>query len=76
MPHQHDEIPSDDEVLVIVRSISSGVTPNKLLKALCENGYEQGDVIRAIQRVFDRGLVELGEAMTLVETPERQSVAA
>jgi hypothetical protein len=68
---KNDEIPSDDEVLAVIRGSDEGITPSALVLALCETGHTEANTIRAIQRVFDRGLVCLGDGARLVEPPER-----
>lgn len=66
-----EEIPSDDEVLAVIRGSAHGIMPSALIQALCEAGHTEENTIRAIQRVFDRGLVCLGDGARLVEAKVR-----
>ena len=65
------EIPTDEEVLAIIQAVEGGVTPSVLLRELVEAGHTRENTIRAIQRVFDRGLVDLADGGRLVEAQTR-----
>jgi hypothetical protein len=67
----NDEISSDEEVLAVIRESGAGIAPSALLKALCDTGHTEDNSIRAIQRVFDRGLVSLADGARLVEAKVR-----
>ena len=72
----HDIPPSDAEVLAALDAAESGLRPTELLDALRAADYAVDDIIKAIQRVFDRGLVELGNGAKLVRAKELATLAA
>lgn len=72
----HDTPPTDNEVLSALDAVDGGLKPTQLLQALRAADYEDEDIIRAIQRVFDRGLVELGDGAKLVRAEELAILAA
>lgn len=59
MNEQSNEIPSDQEIWDALDSKDEGLTPKELVSALQANGHEFSDIVKAIQRVFDRGTVKL-----------------
>lgn len=65
---QHD-IPPTDEVVLATLAEAGGLTPRALMEKLVTE-YARNDVVNAIQRVFDRGLVELGAGARLVAVPQ------
>lgn len=67
----HDEIPTDDQVLDVLRQTAKGLTPTELLEVLQREHHSRANIIRAIQRVFDRGLVDLSDGARLVEAKVR-----
>lgn len=62
------EIPTDDDVLAVLATSEDGLTPTELLEALIVAGHTEENIIRAIQRVFDRNKVSLSEETKLVPT--------
>ena len=68
------EVPSDTEVVAAIAAAPHGLTPIELIDAFSEHGEDQ--VIVAIQRVFDRGLVELANGAKLVVAQEDHILAA
>lgn len=66
----HDVPPSDEVVLGALTAAEGGLTPRALMERLVEAEYSRNDVVNAIQRVFDRGLVELGAGARLVVVPQ------
>ena len=64
-----DVPPKDPEVLAKLASVPGGLTPRELMDALVADGHSADNVVRAIQRVFDRGLLELGAGAKLVKVP-------
>jgi hypothetical protein len=71
-----DTPPSDEIVLRVIGDAGAGIMPSALLKALCDLGHNDENSIRAIQRVFDRGLVALCDGAKLVLVTEPERVAA
>ena len=61
------EIPTDDEVLAALEGNPEGLTPSALLEAL-GNDHSSDDIIRALQRVLDRGKVHLSDDAKLLAT--------
>jgi hypothetical protein len=49
-----DEVPSDDEVLNVVRKHEGGIGPTELLTALLGTGHTRANAQRAIQRCLER----------------------
>ncbi|MFL6725272.1 MAG: hypothetical protein ACJ8FS_02010 [Sphingomicrobium sp.] len=72
----HDEIPTDDEVLDAIRSTAEGLTPTALMDALEASGHTQDNIIRAIQRVLDRNKVCLADGARLVPTRVKEPAFA
>jgi hypothetical protein len=62
------EIPTDEEVLAALATGSEGLSPSELIQALEAQGHTEENIIRAIQRVFDRNKVSLSEGAKLVPT--------
>lgn len=62
------EIPTDEEVLAALETTVDGLTPTALMDALRAEGHSDENIIRAIQRVFDRNKVSLSEGARLVPT--------
>ena len=62
---EHDTPPSDAEVLQVIQGAGGSIAPDELLDRLCELEYTRDNVIKAIQRVFDRGYVKLTESAEL-----------
>lgn len=73
---EHDVPPSDTEVLTELAKTEGGLTPLELMDALVALGYSSENVIKAIQRTFDRGLVMLSAGARLVEAKVEVPVAA
>ena len=65
----HPEIPTDEQVLAALQGTDEGLTPTELIQALRDDGHTEENIIRAIQRVFDRNKVSLSEDAKLVPTP-------
>lgn len=63
------EIPTDEEVLAVLQTSADGLTPSALIQALQVEGHTEENIIRAIQRVFDRNKACLSEGAKLVPTP-------
>ena len=63
------EIPTDEEVLAALQTSAEGLAPTALIQALQAQGHTEENIIRAIQRVFDRNKVCLSEGAKLVPTP-------
>jgi hypothetical protein len=59
MSEQSNEIPTDQEIWDALDSKDGGLTPNELVDALESQGHEFSDIVKAVQRVFDRGTVRL-----------------
>ena len=59
MSEQSNEIPTDQEIWDALDSKDGGLTPNELVDALVAKGHEFADIVKAVQRVFDRGTVLL-----------------
>jgi hypothetical protein len=69
------EIPTDTEVLEALAASDNGLTPSELM-AVLEVDHTRDNIIRAIQRVLDRGKVCLSDGARLVPTPIDELVAA
>lgn len=67
-----DTPPTDEQILKIIEESDNGITPRQIFKEL-ESQFDKSNVIHAIQRVLDRGLVELSDGARLVC---KQQVAA
>lgn len=65
MPDQ-PEIPTDAEVLAALQANPEGLTPTALIQALQAQDHSAENIIRAIQRVLDRGTVHLSDDAKLV----------
>jgi hypothetical protein len=77
MSMPYDTPPSDAEVLSVIDEAQGAIAPTNLLDNLCAKGYTQDSAIKAIQRVYDRGFVQLNENAELVPLePFRAKVAA
>jgi hypothetical protein len=76
MAIEQDVPPSDLEVLTVIRTSQEGISPSALLQALCDQGHSRDNTIKAIQRVFDRGLVDLVDGAKLVESKDDTQAAA
>jgi hypothetical protein len=59
MSEQSNEIPTDQEIWDALDSKDGGLTPNELVGELESQGHEFSDIVKAVQRVFDRGTVRL-----------------
>jgi len=59
----HDEIPSDDTVVELLRGRGPMWAP-ELIAALSEN-YDQEDARRAVRRCMNRGLIQLTDDLSL-----------
>lgn len=60
------EIPTDEEVLAVIQASGDGLTPTSLMQALEAQDHSPENIIRAIQRVLDRGTVHLSDDAKLV----------
>lgn len=60
-----DKPPQDEEILAVIAASDDGVIPSEIIDAF-KADYDFPDIIEAIQRVFDRGLVELSSGARLV----------
>ena len=63
MTQPHNEIPSDDAVVELLRSRGSMQAP-ELIATLSEH-YDQEDARRAVQRCMNRGLIQLTDDLSL-----------
>lgn len=59
MSEQSNEIPTDQEIWEALESKNEGLTPSELVAALKNKGHELSAIVKAVQRVFDRGTVSL-----------------
>lgn len=59
------EIPTDEDVLAALEMTPGGLTPTELM-AVLEPDHTRDNIIRAIQRVLDRGKVHLSDGAKLV----------
>ena len=60
MPHS-DEIPTDADVIQELASADEGLRPSELVDRLEAAGHSYENVVRAVQRVLDRGKAVLGD---------------
>ena len=65
------EIPTDDEVLAALEGSEGGLTPSELI-AVFHADHTRENIIRAIQRVLDRGKVQLSDGAKLVLAPIKE----
>ena len=56
-----DEIPTDAEVIQELSSTDEGLRPSELVERLEASGHSYENVVRAVQRVLDRGKAVLGD---------------
>jgi hypothetical protein len=71
-----DTPPLDSTVLAAIESADEGISVRGLITELLSQDFPRDHIIRAIHRVLDRGLAELGDSAKIVATKERLSVAA
>ena len=76
MASEHDVPPSDEEILAVIRQSGGGVSPKELVRILAAKGHSPENMIVALQRVFDRGLVDLSDGAKLVEAQGAARAAA
>jgi hypothetical protein len=76
MSQQSNEIPTDNEILAVLNSKEGGLTPTELVGTLEERGHAFSAIIKAVQRVFDRGTVRLVAGGRLVTTDRTMAEAA
>lgn len=71
----HDKPPHDQEIVDLIASREGGMVPSELIDEFKQQ-YDLPDIIEALQRVFDRGLVQLGTgARLIVQTEKRRAFA-
>ena len=58
---------TEKEVVQAVGQHSDGIDAQSLAKTLVGQGYREYDVQRAMQRAFDKGLLELGPKLRLIK---------
>ena len=68
--------PTDEEIVELLAAHPEGLTPRELVKSFETAQYMQHDVIKAIQRAFDRGIVQLSKGARLVCAEVDAAVAA
>ncbi|MEQ1549119.1 MAG: hypothetical protein ABL918_10820 [Chakrabartia sp.] len=59
MSVQSNEIPTDQEIWEALDSKDGGLKPSELVEILESKGHDFSDIVKAVQRVFDRGTVRL-----------------
>ncbi len=70
-----DEIPTDEEVIAVIAERGE-IDPQELIARLVGANHSQENVISAIQRVFDRGKVDLSSGLKLSVAHQYDAVAA
>jgi len=70
-----DKPPQDGEIVAVIEAREHGIVPSDLIEAF-RSKYNERDIIEAIQRVFDRGLVELSTGARLVVIQEHRQAYA
>ena len=70
-----DTPPKDSEILSRLKLHPDGLTPRELADSF-EAEYSQHNVIKAIQRAFDKGLLRLSKGARLVCAESDEAVAA
>lgn len=73
---QDHEIPTDDEVLSELLSQNDGLRPSELVERLQAKEHTYEDIVRAVQRVLDRGKAELRDGGRFVAVVEEEQQAA
>ena len=76
MSSEQDVPPSDEEILAVIQQSGGGVSPRELVRILGDKGHSTENMIIALQRVFDRGLVDLSDGAKLVEAQGATKAAA
>lgn len=61
----NDAPPKDEQILDALASANGGLTPRELFDLLAQQ-YSPDNVVKAIQRAFDRGIVELSSGARLI----------
>jgi len=62
---QNDVPPKDEQILAALAGAEGGLTPRELFDLLSKM-HSPDNVVKAIQRAFDRGIVELSSGARLV----------
>lgn len=71
-----DTPPQDEEIIAAIAEADGGLTPSELIAVFATQDYSEGDVIIALQRVFDRGMVELANGAKLITAEVQESMVA
>ena len=71
-----DNPPQDQEILDLIAEAEGGLTPTELIEALEAQDYTFDQVIEALQRVFDRGLVQITSGARLMVFQEQRKAFA
>jgi hypothetical protein len=72
----HDSRPAVAQILAKVAEQPGGMTPRDLVTAFEAESYSKMDIIKAIQRAFDQGLLRLSTGARLIVTGAEERVAA
>lgn len=75
MKHNHDEIPSDAEVLAVLNRLGN-LHAGDLVRELEKANHSRRDAQRAIQRCLDRGSIRLGQSLRLAPVMHATARAA
>lgn len=70
-----DNPPQDQEILALIEE-RKGLTPEEVITHFNEAGYSDAQIIGALQRVFDRGQLELSSGAKLILYHPPTKVAA
>lgn len=71
----NDEIPTDAEVIAALQSCEGGLRPSDLVSRLEEAGHTKENVVRAMQRVLDRGKASLSDGGRFVAAEAAKQAA-
>ena len=71
-----DNPPQDQEILDLLNASQNGLTPSEVIDTFIQQDHTFEEVIEALQRVIERGLVEIASGARLVAFQEQRKAFA
>lgn len=71
-----DNPPQDQEILDLLNASPKGLTPSEIIDTFIRQDHTFEEVIEALQRVIERGLVEIASGARLVAFQEQHKAFA